>query len=210
MTDKKDMAETLRSVRQSYYFLHQFQLRLRDTIERFRKEFGDMKFSFSRSLLRDNPVFKSDPHTDKYQIDLFPAYYYTITYEILNQDKPPMLFEIVFHVDTEFYDVEADEFPADEKDSLTRLKVYFWMQTDIEAADFNWRNMWNAADDYPEAFDKNSDGEGVDKYKKLGVKCMGVWLNLEDLLDEQSISNEAGRVKALVKENLGYAFDGAS
>ena len=43
--------------------------------------------------------------------------------------------------------------------------------------------------------------------KKLGVKCMGVWLDFEGLLDEQTIRNEAARVKVLVKENLNYSFD---
>ena len=131
-----------------------------------------MKYSFSRCLLRDNPAFKSDPHVDKFQVDLFPAYYYTVAYEILNQNKPPMLFEVVFHANTEFDDVESDEFPKDMKDALTGLKVYFWMQDENDKADFNWRNMWyDATDDYPEVFDDESDdesdGESVDKYKKI-------------------------------------------
>lgn len=199
MTVAENIPETLKNVRQAYRYLHEFQLRLRDTIERFRQEFDGYTYCFSGPIYTDVPTFRKNPHDDKRAVDLFPAHTYSMRYEKQIIGEKSTLLEVLFHCDTNF-EADSDHFPVEkEEGSETSLEVYFWITDKAIEENIKWQSLWNNTDDYPEF------GE-VKTFKDSAVSAIGITLRLESLLDEESIVREAERVKREIEKHLDHTF----
>jgi hypothetical protein len=199
MTGAENISETLRNVRQAYRYLHEFQLRLRDTIERFRQEFHGYTYCFSGPIYTDVPTFRTNPHDDKWTVDLFPAHTYSIRYEKQTMGEKSTLLEVMFHCDTNF-EADSDQFPAEkEGGSETSLEVYFWITNEAIEENIKWQSLWKNTEDYPDF------GE-VKTFKESAVSAIGIALNFDNLLDEESIVIEAERVKREIEKHFDYTF----
>lgn len=196
MLSEDNIPELLKNVRQSYRFLHEFQLRLRDTIERFRQEFDGYTYCFSGPIYTDIPTFRKNPHDDKWAVDLFPAHTYSMRYERQIIGDNATLLEILFHCDTN-YEAEADGFPIESEDSDSVLEIYFWITKEKISENIKWKELWNSTGDYP-------DWGEVTQYENSPVSALCVKLEFKNLLDEQKIVQEAGRVKREIENKLDY------
>ena len=214
MTDKTNIAETLQAVRESYYFLHQFQLRLRDTMDRFREQFMSADYCFAMPTETNVPTFRTNPH-DKWLVDLFPAYYYSIAFENRREEDRSVLFEVMFQCDQSF-EAKEDSFPIEDENSKTSLRVYVFITDEPIKADVKFQTLWKDTFDYPVCYTNDTDIDLRRIDKALKLKAIGVELNFEKMIDEDGIRGEAERVKELVEKKLGYNFgkttssDGAS
>ena len=197
MVTETNIEETLRSAREAYRFLHEFQKRLRDTIERFRQEFPGHVYCASGPIYTDKPSFQKSPHdSDKWALDLFPAFAYSMQYQKQEKGERSSLLEICFYCDDEF-EAEEDALPTESQNSKTKIKVYLWIKDKELAEPFKWRDEWYQTDDYPNL------GE-VDEYPKMEMKVMGLELNFHKLGNKQGIVEEADRVKKELKKHLNY------
>ena len=197
MTGDKNISETLKNVRQAYRFLHEFQLRLRDTIERFRQEFDGYTYCFSSPIYTDIPTFRKNPHDVQWSVDLFPAHTYSMRYEKQVVGEKATLLEILFHCDSNF-EAESDGFPSEKESSETELEVYFWITNDKIIEDIKWQELWRNTGDYP-------DHNEVESYKDSAVSALCIKLDIQNLLDEKNIVEEAKRVKREIKKHLKYS-----
>ena len=209
MTDKTDISETLIAVRESYSFLHQFQLRLRDTIETFREQFMPMNYCFAMPAETNTPTFRTNPH-DRWLVDLFPAYYYSIAYEKRNAEDRSVLLEVMFQCDKNF-NAQEDKFPTEAENSRTSLRVYIFVTDEPIGEDVKFQSLWQNTFDYPVCYtNENTNIDLVNKDEDQKLKAIGVELDFEKLQNRDAIKNEAIRVKKLVQQKLNYDFDKVS
>lgn len=200
MAPEPNIVDTLRSAREAYRFLHEFQKRLRDTIERFKQEFPDHVYCASGPIYTEKPHFnKKSPHgSEKWVLDFFPGFAYSMRYEKQNVGERSSLLEICFYCDAAFDDVDEDSLPKESEASETKLEIYFWIKDDVLSEPFKWQDEWSNTREYPDL------GE-VDPYPELQMKVIGVALDFEKLREETGIIEEAIRVKKALKEHLNYS-----
>ena len=195
----EDIENTFKSARQAYRFLHEFQVRLRDTIERFRQEFDGFTYYASGPIHTDKPTFRQSPHQqDKWCLDLFPAYAYSMRYQSVSDTGKTALLEICFWCD-ENYDGEHDSLPPESEDSSTAFEVYFWEFNAVRDEKFVWKDLWNNHD-YPEV------GE-IARHSDTNLNIVAIPIKNSELETEEKIVKEAIRIKNEIVKKLNYDFD---
>jgi|GEM_PF-5984563 len=199
MEKQSSITENFRTAQEAYYFLHNFHLRLRDTIDRFVAEFSDYTFSRSGPVYTQTPKFnRTNPHS-KWILDLFPAYGYLMQFENQADGRRESLLEIKFKTDQSF-DGKADQLP---KPMITpsSLEICFWIKDKPCKEAVFWHGE---LENLPTSFSMEfSEPKHFSNIEISGIKLK---IDIDRLGTETGIVEEATRIKKIIEQKLNYSF----
>lgn len=154
-TQSPSMADTLSSMQQAYSFLHDFHVRLSDTVTELLavvETQANVELSFDKASTThtNHPSMRQNPfnRTNRWVWDWFPLYAVQAIFK--GTDRPDMgtlAIEVRFKADSR-WEGTHDDAPAIRESNAkhSELTLYIWHHPQ---ADQNWLDAWYGSD-YPE------------------------------------------------------------
>jgi hypothetical protein len=199
---KLPMADAITAMQQAYIYLHDFHIRLSDTVMEIIEIIGkqsdlDLHFSKAETVSTDHPSFRQNPfdRNNRWVWDWFPLYAVRSFFEAKGPSNTgTLIIEVLFDADSK-WEGKDDTSPslADCDPKHSSLDVYFLFHPEKNQ---DWRKSWDETD-YPD------DAETVSKCEN-GFKCIQFDIDLVTLINRDLIANRAREItmKALKQLNI--------